>query len=355
MPGLYAINTRDDGTVLTAAIYMADHQVHVDNLSFNMIGITYTDAAYDAVTDGQSGGSRSKPTHLQGQLEKLAFAVKQIKVLLSPAITNWWETISSLTGNGSGLTGIVISDTITNVTEATTALTDADCTGRKEYTNWNSAVINNFPLPAAAANLKVRLRVTTGSATVGMKWTCAGAENAIIGNTTLTNCTSNTAGSIWELACEQNGASSYTWRARLVGVQPTIQAYNAADQPITATNLTQVNFNTELIDNNFNFTANVGTLTIPGLYEINWEASIYGAVVTNEVDYRLYKNGSSYSDPYIALVSNSALCQHVKSSFDAEWVAVGDYYEVKILTTQNSTITGSYIKSTKFSIIRKPD
>lgn len=128
------------------------------------------------------------------------------------------------TGDGSGLTGISISDTITNVTGATTALVAADCTGRKEYTNWNSVVINNFNLPAAAANLKVRLRVTTGNATVGIKWSCNGTETAyMMEDTTLANCTSNTQGSIWELACEQTDTSTYKWRARLTGNQPSVK------------------------------------------------------------------------------------------------------------------------------------
>lgn len=77
--GLYSHTTRGTGTVLTAAIYNADHVNHITNQNPTMTG-GYADnvAQYQAVVDPGGIGSESLPTNLAGEIERLRFAIKRI-------------------------------------------------------------------------------------------------------------------------------------------------------------------------------------------------------------------------------------------------------------------------------------
>jgi hypothetical protein len=85
--GTYVITTRGTGTVLTAAIYNADHQNHVTNQNPQGTG-AYSDnvAQMQLQVDPGGVGSESLPTSLAGELERLRFA-------LARAIgrTNWYD------------------------------------------------------------------------------------------------------------------------------------------------------------------------------------------------------------------------------------------------------------------------
>ena len=83
MPGNYTITSRADGLVLTAAIYNADHQNHVDNqtpagtddYSVNLTQMLLT-------TDPGETGSESLASSLAGEIERLRFSIAEIKGVL---------------------------------------------------------------------------------------------------------------------------------------------------------------------------------------------------------------------------------------------------------------------------------
>ena len=70
--GLYSITTRASGTVLTAAIYNADHQNHVTNQNPSMTG-AYSDnvAQMQVQTTPGAVGSESLAPNLAGEIERL--------------------------------------------------------------------------------------------------------------------------------------------------------------------------------------------------------------------------------------------------------------------------------------------
>ncbi len=78
MPGLYSITTRATGTVLTAAIYNADGQVHVDNAVPAQHDDYSTNAAQmQSTVDPYPAGAESLATSTAGELERLRYLLKQ--------------------------------------------------------------------------------------------------------------------------------------------------------------------------------------------------------------------------------------------------------------------------------------
>jgi hypothetical protein len=78
--GLYSHTTRASGLVLTAAIYNADHQNHIDN----SIPAQFDDYSGDTAemqtqTDPGEAGNESAPTSLAGEIERLRFVIAEIK------------------------------------------------------------------------------------------------------------------------------------------------------------------------------------------------------------------------------------------------------------------------------------
>jgi hypothetical protein len=93
MPGLYSITTRSDGEALSASKYNSDHQNHVDN---------QTPAATDdhsanvaqmrTTTTPGTVGAESLATSLAGEIERLRYAVKEIKDTLNgSAVAQWYS------------------------------------------------------------------------------------------------------------------------------------------------------------------------------------------------------------------------------------------------------------------------
>ena len=87
--GLYSHTTRADGLTLTAAIYNADHQNHIDNHNTEQIDDYSTDATQMKLTaDPGEVGTESLSTNLAGELARLRFAIKEIK-----GTNQWYESI----------------------------------------------------------------------------------------------------------------------------------------------------------------------------------------------------------------------------------------------------------------------
>jgi hypothetical protein len=88
MPGHYTHPTRAAGLTLTAAIYNADHQNHIDNdvpLMMDDYSVDLTQMR--AQTDPGEVGTESQPTTLAGELERLRFAIREIK-----GTTHWYQS-----------------------------------------------------------------------------------------------------------------------------------------------------------------------------------------------------------------------------------------------------------------------
>lgn len=78
MAALYSHTTRADGLILTAAIYNADHQNHIDNGVPSQLD-DYSTNSTEMRTQTYPGtaGTESLPTSLAGELERLRYIIAQ--------------------------------------------------------------------------------------------------------------------------------------------------------------------------------------------------------------------------------------------------------------------------------------
>ena len=84
----YSHTTRADGLVLTAAIYNADHQNHIDNHTPEKLDDFSTNVAeMQTQTDPGEQGSESLPTSLSEELARLRFAINELK-----GTSYWYES-----------------------------------------------------------------------------------------------------------------------------------------------------------------------------------------------------------------------------------------------------------------------
>jgi len=88
MPALYSHTTRAAGSVLTAAIYNADHQNHIDNgVPLQLDDYSSTVAQMQSTVDPGEVGTESQATTLAGELERLRARIKSIS-----GLDQWYET-----------------------------------------------------------------------------------------------------------------------------------------------------------------------------------------------------------------------------------------------------------------------
>lgn len=116
MAALYTHTTRATGTILTATIYNADHQNHIDNgIPAQLDDYSVNVAQMQLVTDPGEVGTESLAGNLAGELERLRFAVAEIKNRLNGGVTpQWYATASgaingttgTFSGNVSGVDGV---------------------------------------------------------------------------------------------------------------------------------------------------------------------------------------------------------------------------------------------------------
>lgn len=106
MPALYSHTTRATGTVLTASIYNGDHQNHIDNgvpLQLDDYSVSVTQMKTS--TDPGESGTESLATTLAGELERLRFALKEIKTAIGLTSAEWYSTATGTIALTSGGTG----------------------------------------------------------------------------------------------------------------------------------------------------------------------------------------------------------------------------------------------------------
>ena len=87
MTALYTHTTRAPGTILTATIYNADHQNHIDNGVPNMHDdYSVNLSQMQSQVDPYPAGVASLPTSLAAELERIRYALAEIK-----GTTYWYE------------------------------------------------------------------------------------------------------------------------------------------------------------------------------------------------------------------------------------------------------------------------
>lgn len=79
MAALYSHTTRADGTTLTAAIYNADHQNHINNgIPSQLDDYSSTVTEMRTTTDPYPAAAESQATSLAGEIERLRYLIAQI-------------------------------------------------------------------------------------------------------------------------------------------------------------------------------------------------------------------------------------------------------------------------------------
>ena len=93
MPGLWSITTRVAGETLTAAKYNADNQQVVDNFEPEQMDDYSVNATeMQATTDPGEVGSESLATSLAAEIERLRFAIQDLKLKFNPDGAQWYVT-----------------------------------------------------------------------------------------------------------------------------------------------------------------------------------------------------------------------------------------------------------------------
>lgn len=93
MGGNYLHTARPDGTTLTGAIYDADHQNHINNLTPDGCDdYCFNVTQMQAVTDPGEVGSESLAISLAGDISRLRFVIKEMK-----GTTQWYESLRTKT------------------------------------------------------------------------------------------------------------------------------------------------------------------------------------------------------------------------------------------------------------------
>lgn len=91
MPALYSHTTRANGLILTASIYNTDHQTHIDNgVPAQLDDYSLNVGQMQSQTDPGESGSESQATSLAGELERLRYALAEVK-----GTTYWYQTASA--------------------------------------------------------------------------------------------------------------------------------------------------------------------------------------------------------------------------------------------------------------------
>ena len=142
------------------------------------------------------------------------------------------------------------------------------------------------------------------------------------------------------------------------GVQPKIEVTMSATQDITQGNTALLSFDTEVTDNQAEYTNTAGnykgTPTIPGNYVIRalCSSSHAGNI---EATLHVYVDGSAYKSAKFLMTGASS--PNFPYSIDFEYLATGTtYFQLYGLSSNGTTVFGSATAAnTMFQIIRESD
>jgi hypothetical protein len=104
MAGSYSHTNRSAGTVVTSAIYNADHQNHIDNLNPDKIDDwSADDTQMGLATDPfPAQAATSRPSNLDGEVTRLRYMVKQVLDYLN-GVNNSGSSASATTALGTAI------------------------------------------------------------------------------------------------------------------------------------------------------------------------------------------------------------------------------------------------------------
>jgi hypothetical protein len=145
--GLYSHTTRGVGTVLTAAIYNADHVNHVNNHNPSMMG-GYSDSVAEMQTKTSPGGLGSEvlASSLADELQHLRYMISLIT-----GATHWYEAPTTNLGAIGGGTALTLAFAVTPLTL------------RRTENNTSEVEIESNQSGSGAGNKYSRRIVGTGS------------------------------------------------------------------------------------------------------------------------------------------------------------------------------------------------
>lgn len=148
MPGNYTITTRASGTILTAGIYNADHQNHVDNNTPQGVGgYSSNQAQMQTQTDPGGVGSESLATSVAGELERMRFILARL------GQSTFWYSAQP-----------VLADSFTTVASAST--TDLGAITATLVDISGTTTINSFGNPGATPGQRRLCRLTGAGLTI---------------------------------------------------------------------------------------------------------------------------------------------------------------------------------------------
>lgn len=151
MPGSYTHTTRASGFVLTASAYNADHENHITHLEPQYIDDHSANlAAMQTVTDPGELAAEDLAESLGGELERLRYAVQDLKSFYDSTLTRWYQTPTRL----SLALGTLTADK---------PVLNGTATWNESGTTFNALKVNITDTTSAAASKLLDLQVASSS------------------------------------------------------------------------------------------------------------------------------------------------------------------------------------------------
>jgi hypothetical protein len=152
----------------------------------------------------------------------------------------------------------------------------------------------------------------------------------------------DTSGSVVLQAPAVSGSTTITMAAQSGTLNvggPAFSAYNTSAQSVANNTSTKVLFQTEEFDTNNNFASSTFTPTVAGYYQINATCCWQG-VTANNVQFQLYKNGSSIKAGNRQQSSGQYTWQVLSTLVYANGTT--DYFEIYAYQNSGGTVNIDY-------------